>query len=59
MNDKNSTQAQAISAPQTRGQRFSEWLQDPLGGVIAASVSTIGAFGMVLGGTFFIHTVMG
>lgn len=58
MSNENSIQTEAAAAPQTRGQRFGEWLQDPLGGVIAASVSTIGAFGVVLGGTFFIHTVM-
>ena len=27
----------------TRGQRFAEWLQDPMGGVIAASITTIGS----------------
>jgi hypothetical protein len=34
--------------------RMGQWLQDPMGSVIAASVATIGAFGLVLSGTWFI-----
>lgn len=39
-------------------QRFSEWIQDPMGGVIAASAATIGSLGVVLSGSWLIHMVM-
>jgi hypothetical protein len=36
-------------------QRFAEWIHDPMGGVIAASVATIGSLGIVLSGSWLIH----
>ena len=36
--------SKAIAIPQTRGQQFLDWLEDPLGQVVAASVATIGSF---------------
>ncbi len=39
----------------TRGQRFAEWLQDPMGGVIAASITTIGSLGVVVSGIWFVN----
>lgn len=42
----------------TRMQRIGEWLQDPMGSVVAASAASIGAFGVVLSGTWMIHSVM-
>ena len=39
-------------------QRFAEWINDPMGGVIAASVATIGSLGIVLSGSWLIHTVI-
>ena len=35
--------------------RFAAWIQEPMGGVIAASVATIGSLGVVLSGSWFIH----
>jgi hypothetical protein len=39
----------------TRGARFVEWLQDPLGSIIAASIATIGSLGVVLSGIWFVN----
>ena len=39
-------------------QRFAEWIHDPMGGVIAASVATIGSLGIVLSGSWLIHMVI-
>lgn len=58
MNEVKSTKSNSAPVSQTRGQRLGEWLQDPLGGVIAASAATIGAFGVVLSGTWLIHLAM-
>lgn len=58
MKEDNAVQPKAIAITQTRSQRIGEWLQDPLGGVIAASAATIGAFGVVLSGTWLIHMAM-
>lgn len=43
---------------QTVAQRAGDWLQDPMGSVIAASAATIGSFGIVLSGTWFIHLAL-
>ena len=42
------------AAKQSFMHRVGEWIQDPMGGVIAASVATIGSFGIVLSGMWFI-----
>lgn len=46
------------ATPMTRTQRFGEWIQDPMGGVIAASVATIGSFGVVLSGMWAINVAL-
>ncbi len=51
MSRPNETSAQ----PTSRAARFSEWIQDPMGGVIAASVATIGSFGVVVSGIWFVN----
>jgi hypothetical protein len=38
--------------------RLGQWIQDPMGSIIAASAASIGAFGFVLSGTWLIHTVL-
>lgn len=48
--------AQAI--PMTRTQRFGQWIQDPMGGAIAASVATIGSFGVVISGMWAINVAL-
>ncbi len=45
----------ASGAGETGGSRLGRWLQDPLGGVIAASVATIGSFGVVVSGIWFVN----
>ncbi len=37
------------------GSRFIEWVQDPLGSIVAASVATIGSLGFVLSGIWFVN----
>jgi len=38
--------------------RFGEWIQEPMGGVIAASVATMGTLGVVLLGSWSIHMII-
>ena len=45
--------ANEIAENRTSG--FVQWLQDPMGSVVASSVAVIGSFGLVLSGTWFIH----
>jgi hypothetical protein len=45
-----------IEQPRTNG--FIQWIQDPLGSIIASSVAVIGSFGFVLSGTWFIHVAL-
>ncbi|KAA1194163.1 hypothetical protein F0M18_01620 [Pseudohalioglobus sediminis] len=55
----NAPQQQVATAVRPQGkERFIAWIQDPMGGVIAASVACIGAFGTVLSGTWLIHLAM-
>ena len=37
------------------GQRLAEWVQDPLGSIIAASVAAIGSLGVVVSGIWFVN----
>ncbi|MEE4143607.1 MAG: hypothetical protein V2I26_02325 [Halieaceae bacterium] len=48
----------ATKTPASRPQRFSQWIQDPMGSVIAASVATIGSFGVVLSGMWAINVAL-
>ena len=55
---RSTTQDTALAAPMSRGGRFVAWLQDPMGSVIAASVATIGSFGVVLSGMWAINVAL-
>ena len=39
----------------TPWQRIAHWMEDPLGQVVAASVATIGSFGLVLSGIWLVN----
>ena len=41
--------------PSTRDSGFVQWLQDPLGSIIAASIASIGSFGVVVSGIWFVN----
>ena len=56
MKEKSAVTVAATERPWNH--RFAEWIQDPMGGVIAASVATIGSLGVVLSGSWLIHTVI-
>ncbi len=55
---KQAQQDPAQAVPLTVGQRFGRWLEDPMGGVIAASAATIGSFGVVLSGIWAINVAL-
>ena len=48
----------ATAVAQPLSYRLGQWVQDPMGSVIAASAATIGAFGFVLFGTWFISLTL-
>lgn len=55
----NANAAAAVAvADKPLNQRFAEWIHDPMGGVIAASVATIGSLGIVLSGSWLIHMII-
>jgi len=56
--NKQSHQDPAQAASLSAGQRFGRWLEDPMGGVVAASIATIGSFGVVLSGIWAINVVL-
>lgn len=56
MSEKSAAPVTAIEKP--LGHRLADWIEDPLGGVIAASVATMGSLGIVLLGSWSIHTVI-
>jgi len=47
----------ATDASSTDGT-FGQWLQDPLGSIIAASIAAMGSLGVVLSGSWFIHLAL-
>lgn len=48
----------AEATSMTRGQRFIEWIQEPFGSIMAASVATIGSFGVVLSSMWAIQVAL-
>ena len=40
------------------GTKLGNWIQDPLGSIIAASVAAMGSLGVVLSGAWFIHLAL-
>jgi hypothetical protein len=52
---KKTEQTTTDASAATLGQRFIDYLQDPLGSIIVASVTTIGSFGVVLSGIWFVN----
>jgi hypothetical protein len=58
MDTKKQAQQDSAQAVHSVGQRFGRWLEDPMGGVIAASVATIGSFGVVLSGIWAINVAL-
>ena len=56
MDLKKTTPATQISSAekQPRGYRLRQWVQEPLGSIIAATAATIGSFGVVLSGMWLI-----
>ena len=58
-NLQDSAQATAVTITRkTSGQRLLEWVEEPLGQIVAASVATIGSFGVVLSGIWFVNTLV-
>ncbi len=47
-----------VTTHATTGQRFVQWIQDPLGSIIAASVASIGSLGVVLSGIWFVNLAL-
>ena len=60
MNHETTQQLHSTEATeQTQNRGFVQWLQDPMGSIIASSVAVIGSFGFVLSGTWLIHQAVG
>ena len=58
-NSNNTGVATAVAVSQkTAGQRLLAWVEEPLGQIVAASVATIGSFGMVLSGIWFVNVLV-
>ena len=39
----------------TTAQRLGEWIQDPVGSIIAASITAMGSLGVVMSGIWFVN----
>jgi hypothetical protein len=48
----------AQTALPSRLERFGTWIQEPMGGVIAASVATMSSLGIVLSGSWAISLAL-
>ena len=46
------------NAKNSLGSRFVQWVQDPLGSIVAASVATIGSLGFVLSGIWMVNLAL-
>ena len=55
MSISNQTSGEVRAQAVTSGQRIVHWLEDPMGQVVAATVATVGSFGMVLSGIWLVN----
>ena len=46
------------TAAATPLQRFGAWVEEPMGSVITATVLTVGSFGLVLSGIWFVNVLL-
>jgi hypothetical protein len=53
-----SSQSEIVHGTQSSDSALVQWVQDPMGSVVASSVAVIGSFGLVLSGTWFIHLAL-
>ena len=58
MKHEGSQQTAITTITQPVKHPFIQWLQDPMGSIVASSVAVIGSFGFVLSGTWFIHLAL-
>lgn len=58
MSYKESEKPQVTAVAQAAEGGFTQWLEDPMGSVIASSAAVIGSFGLVLLGTWSIHVIL-
>ncbi|MEZ5571024.1 MAG: hypothetical protein R3E64_03285 [Halioglobus sp.] len=59
MSLQQATVQSTVQAPSlSRRARFNQWIQDPMGSVIAASVGTMGSLGVVLSGIWLINLTL-
>ena len=58
MSYEQSSQPDIVHGMQSSGGAFVQWVQDPMGSVVASSVAVMGSFGLVLSGTWFIHLAL-
>ncbi len=45
-------------AVERKANRFIQWIQEPMGSIIASTAAIVGSFGFVLSGTWFIHLAL-
>ena len=58
-NARSPAPAKAVAVPRkSSGQRLLAWVEEPLGQIITASVATIGSFGVVLSGIWFVNVLV-
>ncbi len=58
MSYEQASQPDIVHGTQSGDSAFVQWVQDPMGSVVASSVAVIGSFGLVLSGTWFIHLAL-
>ena len=58
MNSRRPGQNEIAVVEQPGKRELGQWIQDPMGSVVASSVAVIGSFGFVLSGTWFIHLTL-
>ena len=60
MTDRSATSQseQQGTATLSLGTKLGNWVQDPLGSIIAASVAAMGSLGVVLSGAWFIQLAL-
>ena len=58
MSYEHPNQTDIVHGAQSGESAFVQWVQDPMGSVVASSVAVIGSFGLVLSGTWFIHLAL-
>lgn len=58
MNEQTKKPAEQVAVAREGSRSLGDWLQDPMGSVVASTMAVIGSFAVVLSGIWFVNLAL-